>query len=93
MASVCFYFQVHQPYRLKRYSVFDDHPFYFDTDKNAAICQKVADKCYRPMNRLLLELIEANDGNFRCAFSVSGVFSERRTSMNSLSSGTSSSDT
>jgi alpha-amylase len=73
MASVCFYFQVHQPYRLKRYSVFDDHPFYFDTDKNAAICQKVADKCYRPMNRLLLEMIEANKGNFRCAFSVSGV--------------------
>ena len=73
MASVCFYFQVHQPYRLKRYSVFDDHPFYFDTDNNAAICQKVADKCYRPMNRLLLELIEKNKGNFRCAFSVSGV--------------------
>ena len=73
MASVCFYFQVHQPYRLKRYSVFDDHPFYFDTDKNAAICQKVADKCYRPMNRLLLELIDANEGNFRCSFSVSGV--------------------
>ncbi|MEM8757837.1 MAG: glycoside hydrolase family 57 protein [Planctomycetota bacterium] len=73
MASVCFYFQVHQPYRLKRYSVFDDHPFYFDTEANDGICQKVADKCYRPMNRLLLELIEANDGNFRCAFSVSGT--------------------
>ena len=45
MASVCFYFQVHQPFRLKSYSVFDEHPFYFDTAKNRAICEKVADKC------------------------------------------------
>ncbi|MFI4871453.1 MAG: glycoside hydrolase family 57 protein, partial [Phycisphaerales bacterium JB061] len=77
MASVVFYFQVHQPFRLKPYSVFDDHPFYFDTDKNNAICQKVADKCYRPMNRVLLDLIKENDGNFRCAFSISGVAIEQ----------------
>ena len=32
MASVCFYFQVHQPWRLRRYSVFDTDPFYFDND-------------------------------------------------------------
>ncbi len=73
MASVVFYFQVHQPFRIKPYSVFDDHPFYFDTEKNGSICQKVADKCYRPMNRVLLDLIKENDGNFRCAFSISGV--------------------
>ena len=77
MASVVFYFQVHQPFRLKQYSVFDDHPFYFDTNKNDAICQKVADKCYRPMNRILLDLIKENDGNFRCAFSISGTAIEQ----------------
>ncbi|MEO0511549.1 MAG: glycoside hydrolase family 57 protein [Planctomycetota bacterium] len=73
MASVVFYFQVHQPFRLKKYSVFDDHPFYFDTDKNAQICRKVADKCYRPMTKLLLELAEAHEGNFRFSFATTGV--------------------
>ena len=73
MASVVFYFQVHQPYRLKRYSVFDDHPFYFDGDKNGAICRKVADKCYRPATELLLELIDVHEGNFKCSFSVTGT--------------------
>ncbi len=77
MASVCFYFQVHQPFRLKNYSVFDEHPFYFDTPKNKAICEKVASKCYRPMNQVLLDLIRENKGNFRCSFSISGVALEQ----------------
>ena len=51
MASVVFYFQVHQPFRLKRYTVFDSSHFYFDTDKNRQICLKVADKCYRLFER------------------------------------------
>ena len=42
MASVCFYFQVHQPFRLRRYSVFDTDRHYFDDHKNAEICRKVA---------------------------------------------------
>jgi alpha-amylase len=48
MAAVCFYFQVHQPFRLRRYSVFDTDPFYFDAAANESILRKVADKCYRP---------------------------------------------
>ena len=44
MASVCLYFQVHQPFRLRRYSVFDDDPFYFDNARNEAIFRKVAEK-------------------------------------------------
>ena len=51
MASVCFYFQVHQPYRLRRYSVFDSDPYYFDDYKNAEIMRKVANKCYLTSNR------------------------------------------
>ena len=73
MASVCFYFQVHQPYRLRRYSVFDCERDYFDNVKNAEICRKVGGKCYLPANRLLLDLIRRHDGRFRFAFSVTGV--------------------
>ncbi len=52
MASVCFYFQVHQPQRLRHYNVFDRSDNYFDDHKNAEICRKVANKCYLPTNQL-----------------------------------------
>ena len=61
MASVCIYFQVHQPYRLRRYSVFDTDRFYFDEHKNAEICRKVAQKCYLPANKVLLENLWVSD--------------------------------
>lgn len=73
MASVVFYFQVHQPFRLKRYSVFDSHPFYFDTAKNGEICRKVAEKCYRPATRLILDLVQRHKGNFRVSYAITGV--------------------
>jgi alpha-amylase len=75
MTAVVFYFQVHQPYRLRRYTFFDiatSHD-YFDDAENARILRRVADKCYLPMNQLLLEQIERTGGAFRCAFSVSGT--------------------
>jgi alpha-amylase len=77
MASVCFYFQVHQPIRLRHYTVFDNNNWYFDDHKNAAICTKVANKCYLPTNRLLLDLIEKYDGRFRIAYSLTGVLLEQ----------------
>ncbi|HEX8912380.1 MAG TPA: glycoside hydrolase family 57 protein [Humisphaera sp.] len=77
MASVCLYFQVHQPYRLRRYSVFDTDRHYFDEFKNAEICRKVAQKCYLPANRVLLENIRKHDGKFRVAFSLSGIVLEQ----------------
>src|SRR3954468_16973769 len=73
MASVVFYFQVHQPFRLKRYSVFDSHPFYFDTEKNGSICRKVADKCYRPATKTILDLVKRHKGNVRVSYSLTGV--------------------
>jgi len=73
MASVVFYFQVHQPFRLRRYTVFDTDHFYFDTQKNGDICRKVADKCYRPATQLMLDLVKRNNGNFRISYSISGV--------------------
>jgi alpha-amylase len=77
MASVCFYFQVHQPHRLRHYTVFDKDENYFDGHKNAAICKKVANKCYLPANRLLLELINHFDGRFRISYSITGTLLEQ----------------
>jgi len=77
MASVCFYFQVHQPSRLRHYTVFDDNDLYFDDTKNAAICRKVANKCYLPANRLILDLIRRYDGRFKVAYSLTGVVLEQ----------------
>ncbi len=79
MKKLCFYFQVHQPFRLKEYGFFnigkDDS--YFDEKLNREIMRKVADKCYLPMNQLLLEQIEAHNGNFKVSFSISGVCIEQ----------------
>jgi alpha-amylase len=73
MASVVFYFQVHQPDRLRRYSIFDADHNYFDDYLNGSICRKVAEKCYLPANNMLLELIRRYDGRFKVCFSVTGV--------------------
>jgi alpha-amylase len=75
MPEVCFYFQVHQPWRLRPYGVFDigrSHA-YFDDAANEAILRKVADRCYRPMNALLEELVARHAGRFRLAFSITGT--------------------
>ncbi|MHC5082546.1 MAG: glycoside hydrolase family 57 protein [Planctomycetota bacterium] len=77
MASVCFYFQVHQPFRLKHYTVFDKSPRYFDEFKNASICRKVANKCYLPTNRLLLDVIRRYNGQFKISYSITGVVLEQ----------------
>ena len=77
MASICFYFQVHQPLRLRHYTVFDKNDQYFDDYKNASICRKVANKCYLPANRLLLDVIRRLDGRFKIAYSLTGVLLEQ----------------
>ncbi|OHB58101.1 MAG: alpha-amylase [Planctomycetes bacterium GWF2_42_9] len=77
MPSVCFYFQVHQPFRLRHYTVFDHDHRYFDDFKNKSICQKVANKCYLPANRVILDLIKKHEGKFRVAYSITGVLLEQ----------------
>ncbi|MEB2781883.1 glycoside hydrolase family 57 protein [Algoriphagus sp. C2-6-M1] len=79
MRTICFYFQVHQPYRLKPYRFFDigeDH-HYWDDFSNRSIMRKVAQKCYLPMNALLLELINKYNGEFKVSFSISGTFMDQ----------------
>ena len=77
MASVCFYFQVHQPYRLRHYTIFDTDTNYFDEHKNAQVCRKVAGKCYLPTNQLMLDLIRQHEGRFKIAYSITGVLLEQ----------------
>ena len=77
MASVCFYFQIHQPYRLRRYSVFDTDRHYFDDFRNAELLRRVARRCYLPANQMLLETIQRHAGRFRIAFSMSGAALEQ----------------
>ncbi|MCE9595254.1 MAG: glycoside hydrolase family 57 protein [Planctomycetes bacterium] len=79
MTALVFYFQVHQPFRLRRYTFFDIgvHDGYFDDTENARIVRRVADKCYVPMTEVLLAQIEKHAGKFKCAFSVSGTALEQ----------------
>ncbi|WP_028982070.1 glycoside hydrolase family 57 protein [Sporocytophaga myxococcoides] len=79
MPAVCFYFQVHQPYRLKQYSFFNignDHN-YSDERLNKEILNKVSDKCYLPANKLMLELIKKFNKQFRISYSISGIALEQ----------------
>lgn len=80
MPSVCFYFQVHQPRRVKKYRFFDigrDREYFGEQGENnlnnKRIIDKVADKCYMPANAVILELLEKYP-KFRVSFSFSGVF-------------------
>ena len=83
MKSVCFYFQVHQPYRVKKYRVFDigNDPEYFndrsETDlNNRKIVEKVARKSYIPATRLILDLLKKNP-EFKVSYSFSGIALEQ----------------
>ncbi|MBW6501029.1 MAG: glycoside hydrolase family 57 protein [Bacteroidales bacterium] len=73
--AICFYFQVHQPFRLKRYRFFDlghDH-YYYDDFSNEAIMRKVAHKCYLPANEIIAEQIAKHKGKFKVTFSLTGM--------------------
>ena len=72
---LCLSFQVHQPFRLKRYRFFDignDH-YYFDDFQNEEIFQKIARESYAPANKLFLDLIKETQGRVKAAFSISGT--------------------
>ena len=79
MPSICLYFQVHQPFRLKPYDCFKigyDH-VYEDELKNQEILDRVSKKCYLTANKTLLRLIEKHNGNFKIAYSISGTALEQ----------------
>jgi alpha-amylase len=75
MKIICFYFQIHQPFRLRNYSFFDigNNHYYYDDYLNEMIMQKVAKKCYLPANNLMLKLIKELGSKFRITYSISGA--------------------
>lgn len=79
MTSISFYFQVHQPFRLsRRPEGFEgngkvERGSLFDDGLNRFVLERVAERCYLPTNRVLLDAIEESEGRFRCAFALTGT--------------------
>ncbi len=84
LKTITLYLNVHQPFRIREYSVFDmavNHNYFDETDyfrahNNEQVFNKVADKSYRPMNALLLKILNSNP-HFKLSLSISGVFIEQ----------------
>ena len=82
--GIVLYLHVHQPFRVRQYSVFDtaDKHDYFEepdykTDRNnEQVLRKVADKSYRPMNSLLQRLLNKHP-DFKVSLSITGTFMEQ----------------
>lgn len=78
MPAICFYFQVHQPYRIKNYRVFDvgkDHDYFngqYGNLNNKFVLQKVANKCYLPANDVIYDMLIKHP-EFKVSYSLSGV--------------------
>lgn len=77
--TLCLYFQVHQPIRLRKYHFFDigKNSDYYDDFANRTITRKVAERCYLPANRIMLDLIRKYGKNFKVSFSISGMAVEQ----------------
>ena len=79
MKTICLFFELHQPYRLKKYRFYDigaDH-YYFDDYANEEILKRNAYQSYIPAAKMLLEMINASDKRFKVALSISGVAMEQ----------------
>jgi alpha-amylase len=79
MKTVCLLFEIHQPFRLKKYRFYDigaDH-YYYDDYANEEILKRLAYQSYIPAAKMLLEMIEASDKKFKVALSISGVAMEQ----------------
>lgn len=75
MKKICLNFQIHQPFRLKRYRFFNisnDH-YYYDDYANESYIRRVAELSYLPANKILLETIKEYKDKFKVSFSISGT--------------------
>ncbi|HNX67581.1 MAG TPA: alpha-amylase, partial [Bacteroidales bacterium] len=73
--AICLYFEVHQPFRLRRYRFFDmghEH-YYYDDYTNESIMRKIADNSYLPANKIILDLLNKHKGKFKVTFSLTGI--------------------
>lgn len=79
MKNICFYFEIHQPVRLKKYRFFEigqDH-YYYDDFQTEERIRYLVDNAYMPANRTIAEMIRSSNGKFKCAFSISGIALEQ----------------
>lgn len=79
MKNVCFYFKIHQPFRLKRYRFFaiGNSNYYFDDFANDDIITRLVEQSYSPMVDTLLDIIKENGKGFKCAISITGTAIEQ----------------
>ena len=79
MPSICFYFKVHQPFRIKNYTFFDigSEENYFDDEKNKFYLTRIANKCYIPTLKLIYELIKNTNFRFKVTFGITGTLIEQ----------------
>lgn len=75
MRSICLYFKIHQPVRLRKFRFFEmgNSDYYYDNFTNDTIIRRVSETCYLPTNKIILDLIAKYEGRFKIAFSISGT--------------------
>lgn len=79
MKTINLIFRIHQPYRLKRYrfaEIGGDH-YYYDDFFNEDVIRNMAQRCYLPANRLLMDMIKNSGKRFKVSFDISGVVLEQ----------------
>ncbi|WP_321518854.1 glycoside hydrolase family 57 protein [uncultured Bacteroides sp.] len=79
MKTICFYFEIHQMFHLKRYRFFDigsDH-YYYDDYSNETKISDVVERSYKPAIKTLIEMVKSSNGAFKVALSLSGVAMEQ----------------
>ncbi len=75
--TVCLYFQVHQPFRIRPFGFFDHGKTYFDDELNRSHLLRAVENCYLPANRLIGRLAGRHGDRFRVGFSISGAALEQ----------------
>lgn len=74
MRKICFHFQISQPFRLRTYRFFDInvHHDYFDDFQNSYLVNRLAERCYIPANKLILDLIRKFPNRIAVSYSIAG---------------------
>jgi alpha-amylase len=73
MATICISLYLHQPFILRRYSVFEQDAQYFDMFRSRDACRRLAVRSIYPTNRVLLSLLRHFQGRFRLSLALSGT--------------------
>ena len=75
MKNICFCFQMHAPYKMKRYRFFEigqDH-YYYDDMQTEEHMEYLVNASYIPLCHTIKEMIRLSKGRFHCALSITGI--------------------